>query len=87
MTRVNVTLNLPDSVAEQAKLRGLLDSGTIEEWVRREVQAASPRDEFLEHLRRLENDDEEPMSMEEINAIVHEVRAQRRAEADDANRR
>lgn len=80
MTTVNVTLNLPDDVAERAREAGLLDPQAIQALVYQELaqHPAVKNSGLLEHLRKLEERNDEPMSMEEVNAEIHAYRAEKR---------
>ena len=78
MTTVEVTLNLPDQVAQEAQRAGLLSdeaiSRLIEEAVRRE---AGKR--LLDAMARLREANMPPLTEEEIAEEVAAVRAGRKA--------
>lgn len=77
---VNVTLELPDDMAAQARSAGLLDPNVLRGLLQRELGSREEaRKRFAEHLRRVEEIGGEPMSMEEINAEIHAMRAEKRA--------
>ena len=78
MTTVELKVTLPDDVAQRARSAGLLTSEAVglllEEALRRD---AGQR--LLKTMARLQSENVEPMTMEEIQAEVDAVRAARRA--------
>jgi hypothetical protein len=76
---ITVQLDLPESVAAEAKARGLLDPQKLTQLVEREVRLDKPMREFREMVERMRAYPDEPMTTDEIQAVVNEVRAERRA--------
>lgn len=74
-----VQLDLPDSVAAEAKARGLLEPKTLTQLVEREIQIDKPMREFKEMVEQMRAYPDEPLTMDEIQDIVNDVRAERRA--------
>lgn len=76
MTMIEITL--PDELARRAKTAGLLSDGAIqpllEDAIRRQAGNA-----LLEVARYIQEADIPPLSMDEIDAEVKAVRAERRA--------
>ena len=73
-----ITISLPDDLAEQAEPLGLLNSKAYESWLRDAVRRSHVR-EFLDAADRLAAQDEPPMSEDEIQAEIDAYRAERRA--------
>jgi hypothetical protein len=76
---ITVQLDLPDSLAAEAKEKGLLDPQRLMQLVEREVKLDKPIQEFREMVEQMRRYPDEPMTMDEIQAVVNEVRAERRA--------
>lgn len=76
---ITVQLDLPESVAAEARAKGLLDPQNLTRLIEREVEAESARRDFFEMVRELRALPGEPMTMEEIQAEVDAVRAERAA--------
>lgn len=80
MTRLNLQLELPDSLATQAKEAGLLEARAIEELLREAVrQRALAR--FLSVADRVAEAGIPEMSPEEIEAEIRAYREERRRAA------
>ena len=76
---ITVQLDLPEAVAAEAKAKGLLDPKRVAGLIARELaHEADPRS-FFEIVREIRAQPGEPMTMEEIQAEVNAVRAERRA--------
>ena len=75
---ITVQLDLPESLAAKARARGLLDPQTLTRLIEREAAEDDPRD-FFQMARDLRSLPGEPMTMDEIQRIVDEVRAERAA--------
>ena len=77
---ITVELDLPESVAKEARESGLLEperlSVLLSEALRRE-RAENSRPTLREMMDKLHATSGEPMSLEEIQLIVDEVRAER----------
>lgn len=83
MTTVELTLNLPDSLANVAGDAGLLTPEAIERLLREAVRRKAV-DELFEKMDELADANFPPMTMEEIQAEVNAVRAERRNRAAGA---
>ena len=67
---ITVQLDLSEAVAAKARAKGLLDPAKVTRLIERELELDEP-------LRAYPDD--EPMTMDEIQAEVNAVRAERRA--------
>lgn len=82
---ITVQLDLSESVAAEAKAKGLLDPQNLTRMVEREVGL----DQAMEDFRRMVEEmraypDDEPMTMDEIQAEVNAVRAERRKQRESS---
>jgi hypothetical protein len=79
---ITVQLNLPEDVAEEARERGLLEperlGRILDEAVRRERNKESKMS-LGDMMKKLRENSGEPMSLEEIQGIVDQVRSERLA--------
>ena len=64
-------------MAVEARAKGLLDPKNLTRLIEREVQAEAGRKDFFEMLDKLQAVPGEPMTMDEIQAEVDAVRAER----------
>lgn len=76
---IAIQLDLPDSVAAEAKARGLLEPGRLTRLIEREVAMDAPMRAFREMVEQMRSYPDEPMTMDEIQVEVDAVRAERRA--------
>ena len=76
---ITVQLDLSESVAAQARAKGLLDPQNLTRLIECEMSAESVRRDFFEMVRDLRGLPGEPMTMEQIQAEVDVVRAEREA--------
>jgi hypothetical protein len=76
---IDVKLNLPESVVDKAREKGLLDPVRLALLIERELDLDKPVREFREMVKQLRACKDEPMTMDEIQEIVNEVRAEQRA--------
>jgi hypothetical protein len=76
---ITVQLDLPEALAEQARAKGLLDPQELTRLIKREVSAEQDARDFFEMVRQLRSLPGEPMTMNEIQAEVDAVRAERAA--------
>jgi hypothetical protein len=76
---IMIQLDLPDSVAAEATAKGLLDPRKLTQLVEREVELDKPMRDFRQMVEQMRAYPDEPMTMDEIQAVVNEVRAERRA--------
>jgi hypothetical protein len=77
---MELTVNLPDTLAKEAKAAGLLTPEAIERLLREAVRRKAV-DELFEAADRLAAANLPPMTMEEIQAEVDAVRKARRDRA------
>jgi hypothetical protein len=78
MTKVDLTLDLPDRVAREAEAAGLLSAAAIARLVRAEIRRQAA-ERLLAGAGRVKAAGIKPMSMAEIQAEVDAVRKARRA--------
>jgi hypothetical protein len=71
---ITVKLDLPESVAAEAKARGLLDPKRVATLIARELSSESDPRSFFEIVRKIREYPDEPMTMEEIQGEVDAVR-------------
>ncbi len=76
---ITVQLDLSESVAAEARAKGLLDPQNLTRLIEREVAAEAGRKDFFEMVRDLRALPGQPMTMDEIQAEVDAVRAERAA--------
>ena len=81
---ITVQIDLPESVAAEARAKGLLEPRKITQMVEREVNLDTPMQEFREMVQQMRLYPDEPMTMDEIQAVVNEVRAERRARRESS---
>jgi hypothetical protein len=82
MTTLEITLS--DDVARKANAAGLLSPVRLEEILSTEIRRAAGA-QLRAHMERVRADPEPEISMDEINALVKEVRRERREMRDAAN--
>jgi len=80
MTTLELKLNLPDSLAKEAKRLGLLDSDSLQTLLREAVRARRIT-QLAEARKKIAAAGIAPMTMEEIQAEIDADRAERRAKA------
>jgi hypothetical protein len=76
---ITVQIDLPESVAAEAKAKGLLEPQKLTQMVEREVKLDSPMRDFRQMVEQMRMHPDEPMTLDEIQGVVNEVRADRRA--------
>jgi len=76
---ITVELDLPEAVAAKARAKGLLEPRELTRLITREVSAEEDARDFFEMVRQLRSLPGGPMTMEEIQAEVEVVRAERAA--------
>jgi hypothetical protein len=81
---ITIELDLPESLAAEAKAKGLLDPQRLTRLVEREVEIDKPMRDFRELVEQMRGYPDEPMTMDEIQAVVNEVRAERRARRESS---
>ena len=84
MTTLELTLNLPDELANQAQAAGLLNSEAIENLLREQLRKRAG-EELRAMLNRVSASSEPPMSEDEIQAEINAYRAERRAQRGTAS--
>ena len=76
---ITVQLDLTESVAAQARARGLLDPASVSRLIERELNLEEPQRAYREMVAKMRAcPDNEPMALDEIQAEVNAVRAQHR---------
>ena len=76
---VTIQLDLPEELAARAKAKGLLEPASVSRLIERELDLQEPLREYLEMVAQMRAyPDDEPMTMDEIQAEVNAVRAERR---------
>jgi glucose-6-phosphate-specific signal transduction histidine kinase len=76
---ITVKLDLPEDVAQQAREAGLLEPTRVASLIQRELRAEEDRRSFFDIAREIRAQPGQPMTMEEIQAEVDAVRAERAA--------
>ena len=76
---ITIQIDLPDEVAAKARAKGLLNSTQLTELIKRAVAEDGDHRDFFQMARDIRSAPGEPMSMEKIQRIVDEVRAERAA--------
>jgi hypothetical protein len=76
---VTIQLDLPDALVKEAKANGLLESAPIGDLLTTELRRRRAAAELSNVLEGIRAQPGEPMTMEEIQAEVDAVRAERRA--------
>ena len=84
MTTLELTLNLPDELANQAQAAGLLNSEAIENLLREQLRKRAG-EELRAMLNKVSASNEPPMSEDEIQAEINAYRAERRAKRGTAS--
>lgn len=76
---ITIQLDLTESVAAKARAKGLLDPASVSRLIERELDLEEPQRAYREMVEKMRAyPDDEPMTMDEIQAEVNTVRAQRR---------
>jgi len=76
---ITVRLDLPDALAEQARAKGLLEPKKLEELIKDEMASPAALKNYREMVEQMRAYPDEPMTMDEVQAEVRAVRAERRA--------
>jgi hypothetical protein len=76
---VTLELDLPESVAAEARARGLFEPKRMASLIARELSSGQDRRSFFEIIREIRAQPGEPITAQEIQAEVDAVRAERRA--------
>ena len=70
---------MPEEIAKKARAAGVLDPKRVATLIARELNSAADELSFFEMVREIRAQAGEPMTMEEIQAEVDAVRAEKRA--------
>jgi hypothetical protein len=81
---ITIHLDLPECVAAEASAKGLLDPQKLRQLVEREIELDKPMRDFREMVEQMRAYPDEPMTMDEIQAVVNEVRVERRARRESS---
>ncbi len=84
MTTLELTLNLPDELANQAQAAGLLNSDALEKLLREQLRKRAG-EELRVMLDKAGASSTPPMREDEIQAEIEAYRAQRRAQRGSAS--
>ena len=79
---ITVQLDLPEAVAAEAKAKGLLTPQELTRLLEQEIQRDKPVQDFRQMVEQMRAYPDEPMTMDDIQAVVNEVRAERRARSE-----
>ena len=78
---VTVKLNLSDDIAAKAKAKGLLEPQTLTRLIKRELADEGASSTILQRARHLRSLTGEPITLNEIQEVVDEVRSECAARA------
>jgi post-segregation antitoxin (ccd killing protein) len=84
MTTLELTLNLPDELANQAQAAGLLNSEAIERLLREQLRKRAG-EQLRVMLNKADASGIPPMSEDDIQAEIEAYRAERRAQRGTAS--
>jgi len=76
---ITVQLDLPEDVAARARAKGLLEPQKLARLIQSEVVSDTALKHYREMVESMRAYPDEPMTMDEIQAEVKAVRAERRA--------
>ena len=76
---VTIELDLPDALVNEARSKGLFQSGQMGDLVAEELGRRKAAEELEKILAKIRAHPGEPMTAEEIQAEIKAVRAERRA--------
>lgn len=79
MMSITVQIDLPDDVAAKARAKGLLSPDHLSRLIARELADEEDGRDFFQMAREIRSLPGEPITMNEIQQIVDEVRAERAA--------
>ena len=76
---ITIQLDLPEALAAKARAKGLLDPAKVGQLIERELEMEEPLRAYRQMVEEMRAyPDDEPMTMDEIQAEVNAVRAERR---------
>ncbi|MHB8523335.1 MAG: hypothetical protein ACYDH9_21630 [Limisphaerales bacterium] len=79
---ITIQLDLPEAVAAKAKAKGLLDPAKVGRLIERELELEEPLRAYRQMVEQMRAyPDDQPMTMDEIQAEVNAVREERRRRA------
>ncbi|MBU6400856.1 MAG: hypothetical protein KGS61_11100 [Verrucomicrobia bacterium] len=79
---ITIQLDLPEAVAAKAKAKGLLDPAKVGRLIERELELEEPLRAYRQMVEQMRAyPDDQPMTMDEIQAEVTAVREERRRRA------
>ena len=79
---ITVQLDLPEDVAAKARAKGLLQPQALARLIQREMVSDSALKNYREMVASMRAYPDEPMTMDEIQAEVDAVRAERRGRGE-----
>lgn len=74
---ITIKLDLPEDLAAKAQAKGLLNPAQLTQLIAREVAEDEDKRDFFQMAQDIRSVPGEPMTMDEIQQIVDEVRAER----------
>ena len=74
---ITIQLELPEALAAKARAKGLLDPAQLTQMIARQLAVDDDSRSFFQMSHEIRSVPGEPMSMDEIQRIVDEVRAER----------
>ena len=74
---ITIQLDLPEDVAAKARAQGLLDPAHLSQLIARELAGGEDRRDFFQMAREIRSQPGESMTMDDIQKIVGESRAER----------
>lgn len=78
-----ISLDIPESLAEKARLMGLLDAEGLAKMLRTEIERREALKDLRGMVEKIRDANIPPMTEEEINAEIKAARAERRARAEN----
>jgi hypothetical protein len=82
---ITIQLDLPEALAEEARAKGLLEPKKLEELIKDEMVSPAALKNYREMVEQMRAYPDEPMTMDEIQAEVRAVRAERRARRESGS--
>ena len=74
---ITIELDLPEALAAKARAKGLLNPANLSRLIAREVGGDEDSRDFFQMAREIRSIPGQQMTMDEIQQIVNEVRAER----------
>jgi uncharacterized short protein YbdD (DUF466 family) len=82
---VTVQLDLPEDVAAKARAEGLLEPKKLEQLIKDEMVSPAALKDYRDMVEQMRAYPDEPMTMDEIQAEVRAVRAERRSRRESGS--